>query len=649
MNLRTVVIGAVFAGGLALGYWFGTHRAQPRLAPPDSATIAGSPAISTNPSVPTQMSAAATKIVEEARAQHFEELHNVQDVFTLPSAFARREALYAIGGRADARELAALITEANNLPNPADRAAALDVLYLRYVERDAQTALQSALKVQEPQARSEALTRVGTAWGGISPEAAFQRAELEPDPAVRAILQGAILRTWALQNPEEAFSHVMALPRMGLSRNILRFNLIQPIVREFARQNPKRAMEVLTSLKSPDAVNIQPLLAMEWARNDVRAAAEWVATQPRQRFSQLAYAVAPLYAAQFTSEGLEWADRMDRGRSGNLWAQALVGLVDRDPDMALQLAMGAKDPRRRTMAISAVVGALAWQDPTLAMRYYEKVPPGNARTQIAMQLAAQLAQTEPAAAVAWLSEIPDRNARLNGFNQIGEQLAQQNVELAVELVDQVPAENRAQWIASIGNAYAQENVEAAIRWMRKNESTAGYSHLQQQFVWNLASQDPDAALEFASGISDEKQRDMVLQNGVGAVAQQSPDDAVKWIDSIRDDEMQRGAVGQLASTWVQIDPEAARKWVLSLGSSTMRDAGLSQLVAAGPVEEIEALLGQIQSPDAKMNAVFQTALRLAQEDPQAARTLLRRHPLDPQRQQNLESMLTQTYGKGLAN
>ena len=126
-----------------------------------------------------------------------------------------------------------------------------------------------------------------------------------------------------------------------------------------------------------------------------------------------------------------------------------------------------------------------------------------------MQLAAQLAQTEPAAAVAWLSEIPDRNARLNGFNQIGEQLAQQDVELAVELVDQVPAENRAQWIASIGNAYAQENVEAAIRWMRKNESTAGYSHLQQQFVWNLASQDPDAALEFASGISDDKQRDMV--------------------------------------------------------------------------------------------------------------------------------------------
>ena len=212
MNLRTVVIGAGFAGGLALGYWFGTHRAQPRLAPPDSATIAGSPAISTNPSVPTQMSAAATKIVEEARAQHFEELHNVQDVFTLPSAFARREALYALGGRADARELAALITEANNLPNPADRAAALDVLYLRYVERDAQTALQSALNVQEPQARSEALTRVGTAWGSISPEAAFQRAELEPDPAVRAILQGAILRTWALQNPEEAFSHVMCVP-----------------------------------------------------------------------------------------------------------------------------------------------------------------------------------------------------------------------------------------------------------------------------------------------------------------------------------------------------------------------------------------------------------------------------------------------------
>jgi hypothetical protein len=212
-------------------------------------------------------------------------------------------------------------------------------------------------------------------------------------------------------------------------------------------------------------------------------------------------------------------------------------------------------------------------------------------------------------------------------------------------MDQVPAEDRAQWVASIANAYAQESVESAIRWMKKNESTAGYAHLQQQFVWTLASQDPDAALEFAFGISDEKQRDMVLQNGVNAVAQLSPDDAVKWIDAIRNDEMQRGAVGQLVSTWVQLDPEAARKWVLSLGSSGLRDAGLAQLVVVGTLEEIEPLLGQIQSPEARTEAVVQAAFRLARDDPQAARTLLRRHPLDPQRQQILESQLSQMSGK----
>src|SRR4029453_6152431 len=82
MNLRTLGIGTAFAAGVALGYWFGTHNAQPRLASSERAQIAGLPAVSISPEVPAQMSAAATKVVEEARAQHFEELRSVQDVFT---------------------------------------------------------------------------------------------------------------------------------------------------------------------------------------------------------------------------------------------------------------------------------------------------------------------------------------------------------------------------------------------------------------------------------------------------------------------------------------------------------------------------------------------------------------------------------------
>ncbi len=257
-----------------------------------------------------------------------------------------------------------------------------------------------------------------------------------------------------------------------------------------------------------------------------------------------------------------------------------------------------------------------------------------------------MAQTDPAAAIAWIVGLGDANARMNGLSQIGDELAQRDVSLAIDLTDQVPAESRARWIASIGNAYAQDDVDTAVQWMRKNEAVPGYSGVLPEFLANLASQDADAAFEFAAGITDDGQRDNAIQTVVNTVAQISPSEAARWIGRIRDDEAQRSAVSQIAAGWVRFDSDAARKWVLSLDSSALRDPGLVQLISVGSLDDIEPLLGQIQSPDLRMDAVLGAAFRLAGEDMQAARTLLRRHPLDPPRQQRFEAALRQNYGKG---
>jgi hypothetical protein len=640
LKLRTIAMGVGLAGALALGYWLGVHREARRSAPTDNRSTAVTPTASAGSDSVLQPNPAAAKVVEEARAEHFTEFHTVQEVLALPSAFARREALYTIAGRADLRGLDALIAEAKNLSNPADRVAALEVLYLSYVERDPQRALRSALALPDSEARNDSLSRVGAAWARIAPQAAFQQAGLEADTAARTTLQNAIVRTWAALDPEEAFVSVAAL-----SSSVQRTHLLQWTAGELVRQDPQRAAELFEKLKPSDSDRLQYALVSEWAHNDVRAAARWVTSQPRQRLTMLALSVAPVYAAQFPAEGLDWASRVDRSRSGGLWAQALTGLVDRDPDAALQLAFGTKAYRRRALAINSVVSAIAARDPALAIRHLEKLPAGEARSQIAIQIATQMAQTEPAAAVAWIAGLGDRNARTNGLHMIGEQLAQRNIELAVELTEQIPAESRARWVASIGNAYAQDSVDGALQWMRKYEALPGYSQVLPEFLWNLASQDADTAFEFAAGIADDGQRDNAIQTVVNAVAMQSPSDAAKWIDRIQDDGLQRSAVGQVTAGWVRFDSEAARKWVLSLDSSALRDSGLVQLVNVGSIEEIEPVLAQIQSPDLRVEAVFQAAFRLAGEDPQGARTLLRRHPLDPPHQQRFETVFKQRYGK----
>ena len=97
-------MGAGLAGALALGYWLGAHRDERQSASTDNGPTAAAPITSAGSDSALQPNPAAAKVVEQARAEHFTKFHSVQDVLALPSAFARREALYTIAGRADPRD-----------------------------------------------------------------------------------------------------------------------------------------------------------------------------------------------------------------------------------------------------------------------------------------------------------------------------------------------------------------------------------------------------------------------------------------------------------------------------------------------------------------------------------------------------------------
>ena len=354
MKLRTVVMGAGLAGALAVGYWLGAHREERRSASTHNGPTATAPTTSAGLDSALQPNPAAAKVVEQARAEHFAEFHSVQDALALPSVFARREALYTIAGRAGPRDLEALIAEAKALANPGERAAALEVLYLSYVERDLQRALQSALALPDSEARNEELARVGDAWARIAPQAAFQQAGFEADPSARAALQNAIVYAWASKDAAAAFTSVVALPAGAQRDQLLRWT-----TRELAPQHPQRAAELIEPLKPSDTDTLYAVLSYEWARSDVRAAAGWLAEQPRPRRATVGYYIATSYGARFPAEALEWASRIDQGRNGGLWYATLVGVSEQDPEAALQLAAGLR--RSAPLSVPSPRAILAWR------------------------------------------------------------------------------------------------------------------------------------------------------------------------------------------------------------------------------------------------------------------------------------------------
>jgi hypothetical protein len=502
---------------------------------------------------------------------------------------------------------------------------------------DPKTALKKTLAVRDQDTRRHQLTRLGWVWGSTSPEEAWKRSGNVADSAARWQLQSAIVAAWANDEPERAFAHVAAMPASWQ-----RDELLQLATTELARSDPRLALEMVAAVDVSQPQMFELLIANEWSKFDPAGAAQWVEALPRRRQARLAYQIADAFVAQQPGEALAWALRISRTPGRNLWSHMIGLLAQQNPQEALRIAKAAESPAQRSRAMAAALRTIAAQDPALAISYLEDIPAGPERAQTAVEIAIKMAETSPETALEWVASLSDRQARMMVIMNLSSRMAWEDVEAAAQLVDRVPQEARQHWIANVAEAYVEQDPAQAIQWVRQFESEATYESIVSQFASSLAMRDPEAAFELVEGATDGAQRDQMLVNILmSGAAQQSPETATRWVAKIADDNSRAQAVANLASHWAQYDATAARKWVLSQPAGMVRDGGLMQLAAyaTSTADEALDLIDQIQSREQRMNAVLQTAARLSNTNPEEARVLLRRHPLDPQRQQQLEQML----------
>jgi hypothetical protein len=519
---------------------------------------------------------------------------------------------------------------------PSAPAAGVDEAVAESIE-DPKEALKKTLAVRDQDTRRHQLIRLGWVWGSTSPEEAWKRSANVADSTARWQLQSAIVAAWANDEPERAFAHVAAMPASWQ-----RDELLQLATTELARSDPRLALEMVAAVDVSQPQMFELLIANEWSKFDPAGAAQWVEALPRRRQARLAYQIADAFVAQQPGEALAWALRISRTPGRNLWSHMIGLLAQQNPQEALRTAKAAESPAQRSRAMAAALRTIAAQDPALAISYLEDIPAGPERAQTAVEIAIKMAETSPETALEWVASLSDRQARIMVMMNLSSRMAWEDVEAAAQLVDRVPQEARQHWIANVAEAYVEQDPAQAIQWVRQFESEASYESIVSQFASSLAMRDPEAAFELVEGATDGAQRDQMLVNILmSGAAQQSPETATRWVAKIADENSRAQAVANLASNWAQYDATAARKWVMSQPAGMVRDGGLTQLAAyaTSTADETLDLIDQIQSREQRMNAVLQAAARLSNTNPEEARVLLRRHPLDPQRQQQLEQML----------
>lgn len=556
------------------------------------------------------------------------------------SQFARAQALAAMAEGADRETLYELVTEAGGLGDPVSRRQALDVMLLRLFEIDPENAprqvMEETLALESAALRGELLAIVGNAWARVAPLNAWRYGMKMSDPAARGTFEQAVVARWGLSDPEAAFGGVVALPAGGRKDQLLR-----QVAGDLVRVDPRRAIELALSVDRADRRASLMSILTEWAQKDASAAAQWLESNPGKVNRNVAFQIASAYGVQNPTEALEWAERFDRGSRRSLVGVVLGAYAEENPPEALRLAMNLEAGAKRGQAIASVLGAAARRDPAFAKENIDKAPAGQYRSEAVMNIAMQIVRSDPRAAVEWVKSVGDEQAKTDGLSSLAQALANSDPETAASLTDEIPTARRAEWVAAVAGAYAQQDPEAAVRWARPYLNDPANPQLLWQLAIRVAMTDPELAFELAASASDPRQRDQAISSVLGRAAYTSPETAVRWIDRITDERARVQAIGNIASNWARVDAVAARKWATSLEPGAARDQGISMFVSNSmlPIEETSSLLGQIQSPDRRMDAVLMTARRLAHNDPEGARTLLRRHPLDPQRQEQLTSQL----------
>ena len=148
-------------------------------------------------------------------------------------------------------------------------------------------------------------------------------------------------------------------------------------------------------------------------------------------------------------------------------------------------------------------------------------------------------------------------------------------------------------------------------------------------------------MQLVDDVTDDQQRDRMLGGLLPTLAEHSPVLAARWAEKVTDEQMRMRSVGEVAGIWGQYDLPAARKWVLSLDDGQTKDQALTALVQrnGGSLDDMLPIINEIRTPERRSHAVLTAAMRLAQNDVESARTLLRRYPLDPARQRQFDDYL----------
>lgn len=205
---------------------------------------------------------------------------------------------------------------------------------------------------------------------------------------------------------------------------------------------------------------------------------------------------------------------------------------------------------------------------------------GGLGRELRLRLVRLWAQEKPEVAAGWIMSQPESAHRTQSLGVMAAAWAERDLNGAVRWMTQLTSSGDKEGVMSqILYEAARSAPLDAMKLAVAMPTGAGRDELLTHLAVQWADQEPKAAAEWASQIQDPETRNKLLGSALVAWSEQDPSAAAHFaFNSFPADDPKDEAIVGMVQRWTQKDPETAAQWVQQFPQGHVRDAALENLV-----------------------------------------------------------------------
>ncbi len=316
----------------------------------------------------------------------------------------------------------------------------------------------------------------------------------------------------------------------------------------------QQALAETSTMDLPQASQMfmRAMLVMQWAKKDGAAAMEFAI-----------------------------AEKGNSRRGMPAKEMALQAWASTDPHGAYSWYEGNKEklsPREQKKFEAAALAALAKDNFDLAFNKVKNVSSAS-RTQVLRTFGSAVANNpqQRGQFTQYLMTLDDKEVRDYAGQEIAESLARTDTQEAVRFVDEWPGEDKSRLADEVASEWSNTEPEKALAWrMNKLGENETPSNAVDDIFGNWARQDGQAARHWIESQSNIDKDDLYSSAARRVMWDEDYAGAAQWASGITDEKERSQRYNDVYSRWQRGDTEGAEKWLKQQDADVQEAVRLSK-------------------------------------------------------------------------